>query len=185
MGERSRDGLKGLEALTEIGKRLGALADDVKSALNGAPDNAGERRFTVDTPAGPMTGVAGYSVRVGGLGGVSPRGSSSAGPSAAERAEVKRPRQPDVDGAREPMIDVYDEGAEFLVTAELPGVAAGEISVRHEAGALLIETTGSWRYRSRVEVPGAILADRMVHTLRNGILEVRVPKTSAAESEGQ
>jgi HSP20 family protein len=188
MSQRSGDGLKGLDALNEIGKRLGALADEVKSALNGASEATGgtqsaERSFTVETPAGKLTGVAGYSVRVGGLGGAKARGAAASGPSAAERAEVKRPRQPDVDGAREPLIDMYDESAELLVTVELPGVAAGEITVQIEDDVLLIATSGSRRYRSRVDLPCSVQAERMVHALRNGILEVRLPKTSAAEGE--
>jgi HSP20 family molecular chaperone IbpA len=177
------ENLTGLAALSEIGRRLGNLGEQVKTAALGAQagDASSEQRFTVNTPKGPLSGVTQSSFRVRTL---SDAASGAGGPrragGMAKRAERPRASAPDVDGAREPMVDCFDEGDAFLITAELPGVQAGEIAVSVDADALIIATTGARRYRARQQLPAAVDAASLSHELRNGILEARIAKAGAA-----
>jgi HSP20 family protein len=177
------DGLTGLEALAEIGKRLGALPDAVKTAMQDAaggkaPEGSQQREFTIDTPAGPLKGVTSMSFRTGSLAGGS--GGRRSVPSAASRAErPRRPAAPDLQGAREPMVDCFDEGDDLVVTAELPGVRPDEVSLAVEDGALVIATTGQRRYRAVQLLDVEVVAASLAPELRNGILSVRLKKASA------
>lgn len=176
------DGLTGFEALAELGKRLSTLAIDVRTAFadagksessyNQAEGHSSEKQFTVQTPAGRMKGIAGYAVRVGSI---PPRGAASTSGSGLQ-AEVKKRKSPDVEGAREPLVDVFDESYVVIVTAELPGVKAEDIQVTLGGGELLIETTGDRRYRSLIIMPESVSAAQPVNALRNGILEIRLAK---------
>ncbi|KAF0140139.1 MAG: hypothetical protein FD153_835 [Rhodospirillaceae bacterium] len=48
---------------------------------------------------------------------------------------------------REPLVDVFDKGAEIMVTAELPGVAEEDATVTATADALSLETSGAYHFR--------------------------------------
>ncbi len=168
------DGLTGLEALAEIGRRLGQLPEQMKTAMkDGAAGAEGERAFTIDTPAGPLTGVASMRVRTGSL----PSGGAKRQPFRAERPA--RAYSPDVAGAREPLVDSFDEGDEIVVTAELPGVRTDEIDLTIDGEDLVIRTTGQRRYLARQPLGGPVLAGSLSPELRNGILSVRIRKTPA------
>ncbi|MGL4243554.1 MAG: Hsp20/alpha crystallin family protein [Beijerinckiaceae bacterium] len=174
--------LTGLAALSEIGRRLGDLGAQVKDAVNASQTGgaAGERQFTIETADGPVRGVTQSSFRVRTLADAAGRSAPRRSGGMAGRAERTRPQAPDVDGAREPMVDCFDEGDAVLVTAELPGVLAGEISLSVEAGVLTIETTGARRYRARQPLPAPVDAGSLSHEFRNGILEARIAKAGAA-----
>jgi HSP20 family molecular chaperone IbpA len=176
------DALTGLDALAEIGRRLGDLPDQVKAAMQEAgtagASNASEKHFTIDTPAGPLKGVA--SFRTGSL----------AGARAANSGMTRRPLRPerparaaapDLAGAREPMVDCFDEGNEIVVTAELPGVRPEEVALTIEDGALVIRTTGERRYHARQELGADVVAPSLTPELRNGILSVRLQKAPGSE----
>jgi HSP20 family molecular chaperone IbpA len=183
------DGLTGFEALTELGNRLSALADGVRTAFAdaGKPDNGdnhaqgqnSEDQFSIQTPAGPIKGVASYGLRVGSIPPRGPAGTSGAG----LQAEVRKRKAPDVEGAREPLVDMFDESHDVIVTAELPGVRSEDIRVTLTDGELLIETMGNRRYRSILTVPVSVSTSRPVHALRNGILEIRLAKSASNPGE--
>jgi HSP20 family molecular chaperone IbpA len=182
------DNLTGIDALSEITRRLGGLGSQIKDAVEQAQQaaaenakhtgqgEAGEHHFSINTPNGPVSGVSQMSFRVGSLSDRMKPAAGRNGPSAAARAERPRKAGPEIDGAREPMVDCFDEGATLLVTAELPGVGANDISVTLEANALLIETRGVRKYRARTVLPSPVDAATLVHELRNGILEARLSK---------
>jgi HSP20 family protein len=180
------DGLTGLEALAEIGKRLGALPDAVKSAVAKAPDgrsgeHARESHFTIDTPAGPLKGVTSMSFRTGSLDGAAARrtGAASAGSAAARAERPRRAAAPDLQGAREPLVDCFDEGEELVVTVELPGVRPDEVDLAVDGEDLRIATTGARKYRAVQPLGHAVVAASLTPELRNGILSVRLRKISA------
>lgn len=179
-----RPGPAGFDAFAEIGKRLGDLAEHLKGVLDSEESDAGEqsgqRTFTIDTPKGPLTGVAGYSLRFGGmnlggnLGDVSvddaikrKSGQGSGGPKTA---------QTDVETVREPLVDVYDEATRIVVTAELPGVQIEDVTVQINGRALIIETHSSKHFRSAVTLPADVEASTLATSLRNGILQATVEK---------
>lgn len=172
MSNSRRDGPTGFEAISEIGKRLGELSSMLKDAMSQAGDageRSGQRTFTIETPQGPLTGTAGYSVRFG-----------AAGPARPGRPPAARAKASDVtvETAREPTVDVHDEGDRVVVTAELPGVEIEDVSVHLGDGVLVIETHGARRFRSVVNLPDAVQAATLQSVLRNGILEVVLDKAA-------
>ncbi|MGL4636228.1 MAG: Hsp20/alpha crystallin family protein [Beijerinckiaceae bacterium] len=184
------DNLTGISALSEITRRLGGLGNQIKDAVEQAQqaaqqgaqqsgNNTGEQVFTINTPNGPVNGVSQMSFRVGSLSDRMKPAAGRGGPSAATRAERPRKAAPDIDGAREPLVDCFDEGTTFLVTAELPGVSADSITVTLEANELLIEATGQRKYRARMAMPAPVDALSLEHALRNGILEARLTKIAS------
>ncbi len=78
--------------------------------------------------------------------------------------------------AREPLVDVFEEAEAILVVAEVPGVEADGIAVELRGEALSITGSGRVRYHRLVPLPCAVRAEGMRHALRNGILEVRLPR---------
>ena len=62
---------------------------------------------------------------------------------------------PVVDDVREPLVDTFDESAEIVVVAELPGVAESEISVNVQDDILSIQTTGTYKYAKEVLLSSA------------------------------
>lgn len=97
-----------------------------------------------------------------------------------------------------PSIDVRDEGKEFLVHADLPGVKAADIDVHMENGVLTIRgkreseikeekenylrlerSTGS--FLRQLSFPETVDSDRIHAKCQDGVLEVRLPKLSKTE----
>jgi len=139
--------------------------------------SSNQRTFTINTPRGPMTGVAGYSVRMGGLGG---HGGDDAGdgPLDAEYKPARRKPAPEsaTDTPREPLVDIYEEDTRLLVTAELPGVVLDDVSVTLEGRRLLIETAGKRPFRTERDLPFTVDPHSMKTSLFNGILEITVTR---------
>lgn len=92
-----------------------------------------------------------------------------------------------------PRVDVFENEAEYLVVADVPGVARDALDVRFEDGELRLEarragaTAGQpiaeeYRigdYRRAFAMPEGIDADRIDAELVNGVLKVHLPKSSA------
>jgi HSP20 family protein len=94
---------------------------------------------------------------------------------------------------REPLVDLIDKGSEFVVRAELPGVAKDDvdlnvspdgIEIRAEANRSREEKEKDYYFQERsyealrraLRFPAEVKADFASASLRDGILEVRVPK---------
>jgi HSP20 family protein len=99
-----------------------------------------------------------------------------------------------------PAVDLYDEKDEIVVKAELPGMDKENIEVNLSDHHLTI--TGEKKkeeeikeenyYRSErtygkflrtLELPADVHADKVKAAFKNGILEVRLPKTEAAKAK--
>jgi HSP20 family protein len=166
-------GPTGLDAISEISSRLGDLLGAVQSTIEKAGEKAAsgesQRDFTIDTEKGPLKATMGWRMKVGGLAG----GNASPGAGdAGERAEVKKAAADKP--VREPLVDVFVEPDHVLVTAELPGVSAKDVSVHFKDEVLVIETSGANLFRADVTLPQTV--DRSASpakALRNGILELR------------
>jgi len=94
-------------------------------------------------------------------------------------------------GVRQPLVDLIDEGREFLVRAEMPGVSKEDVDLqvtpdeieiraeskrdREEKGYYYRERSYSALQRS-VSFPAEVLPDQAQATLKDGLLEVRIPK---------
>lgn len=99
---------------------------------------------------------------------------------------------------RAPAVDVYDEKDEVVVKADLPGVAKDEIEVSLSDSRLTIkgekrkeeeikeEDYYRWEraygaFARTVDLPAAVRADLVTATFKDGVLEVRLPKTDQAK----
>ena len=92
-----------------------------------------------------------------------------------------------------PDVDIVERPEEFLVTADIPGVDEDHIDVKLEEGVLSIDADlaetpdPSWTrvyaeyrlggYHREFRVSDAIDADRIQATMRDGVLQLHLPKT--------
>jgi HSP20 family protein len=103
-------------------------------------------------------------------------------------------------GMRAPAVDLFEEKDDIVVKAELPGMDKDNIEVNLTDSTLMIkgekkkeeEVKEENYYRSErtygsfvrnVELPKAVHADKVKATFKNGILEVRIPKTEEAKAK--
>lgn len=92
-----------------------------------------------------------------------------------------------------PDIDIVEHSDAFLVVADLPGVDDGHVDVRLEDGVLSIEARQAFEldpgwtqlheeyrvggYRRQFHLSEGIDANRIEARMREGVLELRLPKT--------
>ena len=98
-----------------------------------------------------------------------------------------------------PAVDVYEEKDEIVVKAELPGMDKNDIEVNISDSELTlkgqkkkeekIEEENYYRcersygaFLRSVELPKDVQADKIKASFKNGILEVRLPKTEEAKT---
>jgi HSP20 family protein len=78
---------------------------------------------------------------------------------------------------REPIVDVFDDGNNVKVMAELPGVEENDVNLKIENNVLTISAdTPARKYSKEVKLPTFIERDSVESKLRNGILEVKLRK---------
>ena len=164
--EREKPGPIGLEALNEMGRRLLGILGSVEQTAT-RDQNSRTRRFTVKTPRGRLAGNVGFSIRHG-----LPQEPPDREPVRRQAAAA----QPKIDSSDEPLIDVFDEPTEILVTLAPCDIAAHQLAVRVEGAMLHIEATGARRLRKQVALPRELGEVVPVVRLSNGILEIRIPK---------
>jgi HSP20 family protein len=94
-----------------------------------------------------------------------------------------------------PPVDVYENDHEILLVADLPGVAADTLEVGLDNGELLVEAPrtaavggsvveaeyGDCRFQRRFALPAGIDAAKVTADLRNGVLELHLPKAEAVK----
>ena len=92
-----------------------------------------------------------------------------------------------------PDVDIVERADEFVVTADLPGVDGDHVSVKLEDGVLAIdadlatEPSAGWTplyteyrpggYHREFRLTDAVDSERIRATMRDGVLELRLPKT--------
>ncbi len=94
---------------------------------------------------------------------------------------------------RQPLVDLIDEGSAFVVRAEMPGVAKQDIDlkvtprgieIRAETDHSREEEDKEYYFRERsyqalrrsLSFPQEVKADLAAATMKDGVLEVRIPK---------
>jgi HSP20 family protein len=99
-----------------------------------------------------------------------------------------------------PALDLYEEKDDIVVKAEIPGIDKNNIEVNLADHTLTIkgekkkeeETKEENYYRSErsygaflrtIELPKEVHADKVKATFKNGVLEVRLPKTEEAKAK--
>jgi HSP20 family protein len=95
---------------------------------------------------------------------------------------------------KQPILDIQDRGDHFSVTAELPGFTKDEVQVRVDSNGIELRADksesvekgekGTYRKSSRsyyqyLSLPDQVLADKIDGTMKNGILELKLPKRSS------
>ncbi|MBI4297229.1 MAG: helix-turn-helix domain-containing protein [Chloroflexi bacterium] len=148
-------------------KGLGSLLDLAsKMAEEGKEDYSRSGEF--EALGGKARGVYGFSVRMG-LGGK---------PVIEQFGNIRDTETgPEVAEAREPLVDVLDEGDRLVVIAELPGVEERDIHLEVKEDILEIEAEGKERkYSKEVLLPSPAAAEGVETTYKNGILEIRLRK---------
>jgi len=79
---------------------------------------------------------------------------------------------------REPIVDVFEDGDNVKVMAELPGVEENDVNLKIENNVLTISAdTPARKYSKEVKLSTFIERDSVEFKLRNGILEVKLRKT--------
>ena len=99
-----------------------------------------------------------------------------------------------------PTVDIFEEGDEFVVKAEIPGINKEDISVDITDSTVVI--SGQKKKEEKVEeknyyrmersfgsfsrslrMPAEVQTDKAKAKFKDGILEIRVPKTEEAKSK--
>lgn len=102
----------------------------------------------------------------------------------------------------EPAVDIYETGDELVVFATLPGVDMKDIHVEATPDTLIIRGerkplisdenvtvhyrsvwSGHGTFEARYDLPFEINPNKVKATLRNGVLEVRLPKVESAKAK--
>lgn len=84
-----------------------------------------------------------------------------------------------------PLVDVFENDAEYLLRAELPGVQEPDIELRYEGETLRLEaarTTDHRVFRRSFEVSDRIDTEAISAELTHGVLSVRLPKAASARA---
>lgn len=98
-----------------------------------------------------------------------------------------------------PRVDLIEQDEEYVLHAELPGMKLEDIHIQFHAGMLTIQGERQmeheahdgyhWRERAygafsrRFMLGSAVDADTISATYRDGMLEIRVPKTAEAKAK--
>jgi HSP20 family protein len=125
--------------------------------------------FDVKGLGDKVRGVYGFSIRTG-LGGAGDTRVEPFGNVHTTKEGIV------VDEVREPLVDVFDEDKEIVITAELPGARESEITIEVEGHLLKIKSHGERSYAKDVPLPAAVDVQNLHKKYNNGILEVRARK---------
>jgi HSP20 family protein len=97
-------------------------------------------------------------------------------------------------GQRQPILDIQDRGDHFSLTAELPGFTKDEVQVRVDPSGIELKAekterqtkskdgsyqTSSRSYYQYLSLPDEVNAEKIDGTMKNGILELKVPKRAS------
>jgi HSP20 family protein len=94
-----------------------------------------------------------------------------------------------------PPVDVYENGDEFLLIADLPSVSKDELRIQLDKGQLTIEARRgevekgavlaseirAVDYRRALSVPQGIDVEKVSADLNEGVLQVHLPKSAAVK----
>jgi len=172
MSERKKKETRG-EVAFDLGfgglfKGLGDFIDllsRVAESEGGKVNRSGE--FKVKGLGEKVRGVYGFTVRTG----------LSGFPRVEQFGNIRHTEEgPVVAEVREPLVDLFDEGQEVVIVAELPGVGEEEIHIEVQDDILSLGTSGERKYAKEILLPGAVDGESLQKTYKNGILELRLRK---------
>jgi HSP20 family protein len=150
--------------LAEAAQALGEAGGEALTGKGDMPFNLGGQQGRA---------VFGYTVRMG-LDGVRAEPFGDAVPGAGGRQAAAKAAAP-----RAPIVDIFEEGADIRVVAELPGAAAQDVLCTLHGTELHIEASGAVAYRKIVELPAPVDFSSLRQSCHNGILDVRLRRAGA------
>jgi len=112
----------------------------------------------------------------------------------AKREESMPERSRDIPAVA-PLVDIYENDEEILLRADMPGVEKKDITVNIDNGKLALggirrferkgaaqwEEFGNVEYQRAFSVPQTIDVDKINAELKNGVLNLHLPKSEAAK----
>jgi HSP20 family protein len=75
-----------------------------------------------------------------------------------------------------PTLDVFENDGEFLLIADLPGVAQGGAEVTLDHDRLLLQASGARKFRRELVVPPSVDGEKVSASMKAGVLTVHLPK---------
>jgi HSP20 family protein len=75
-----------------------------------------------------------------------------------------------------PALDVFEKDGEFLLIADLPGVAQGGAEVTLDRDRLVLQATGARKFRRELVVPPSVDGEKVSASMKAGVLTVHLPK---------
>jgi len=88
--------------------------------------------------------------------------------------------QPTVAEYSEPRTDITEEPEQYLIVAELPGIAAEDVKLETRGCALTFTgERGGRKYRKELTLPANADMMQILHACHDGLLEIRVAKTKS------
>lgn len=177
--------------MPEKGRHLWTAGGIGHEGAGGITGHLGGGIFNIRSiPSGTSTGRA---YRQAGMSRISPqrgygaslRHSPSTGLNHSRpRLTIPRPPAPFIPETVEPLLDVFDEGDQVVVVADVPGAEDASITVEIENHALKLRAVGKYRiYTAELGLPAEKKLSSPVWTLNNGIIEIRLePRKGKAKS---
>lgn len=156
-----------LDGLLQIVERLSDLAQTGEQLKSSG---------TFGVPGEKLNGVYGFNVKVGiGDQGVKVEPFGNVG-------RDEKTGQAVVKEVREPIVDVFDEGREILVVAEMPGVSREDVKLEVIDDVLRLSAgRAKKKYHKEVLLGAACLAEGIRVTCNNGVLQARLKKKAAVK----
>jgi HSP20 family protein len=96
-----------------------------------------------------------------------------------QKKNETNPAQRETRAVIRPRVDVFENDAEYLVVADLPGVAKDALDLRFEDSQLRIR---GGEYERAFAMPDGIDAEKIGADLSAGVLRVRLPKAAEKRS---
>jgi HSP20 family protein len=101
-----------------------------------------------------------------------------------------------------PRIEAFQDGNEFVVRAELPGLSANDVAVnvgddaltihgerrqehQEQRGGMVVSEISYGEFNRVIPLPEGVIADSAAATFRDGVLEIRMPAPPAEVSRGR
>ena len=147
---------------------LGSLGEAIGEAV-ARLDQVSDRDQGFEMTKSPMRAKAGLRVRIGGL----------AGNAAPQPRPVNPGRKPAAAAPAKPkqtktlVLELLEDMGEWIVFAELPGVAISDLSFALEEGDLVVRTSGDPIYLGRINLPFDCQTDQIKAVVKNGILTLQ------------
>jgi HSP20 family protein len=113
---------------------------------------------------------------------------------------MPRIRMPDIMGEVSPMVDIFEDGTDVVVKAEVPGIKKENIEVNLTQDTITIsgqkteeekvEKKDFYRlersfgsFTRKLRLPSDIQSDKARASFKDGVLEVRIPKSATAKAK--